>query len=285
MKKTFHLLVMVLGLTSASGHPGIGIVQNSKGEVFYTDLKQVWKITLSGRVELAVPDVHTHELYLDPQGNLYGEHLWYNGEQKNTWGHYVWKRAADGTVTKVVPDTEGFLEDYSFVRDHFGRMYWADRTASCQKVVRRNANNSRTTLDAPCFHNIRALHALHDGSVVVVDFQDIRKITAQGKVVTVATRIANKKWTTSNVDNQNAVMGIWDDAEGNLYAAVMSERMVKRFRPDGTEGVVFKTSFPWTPTGGMVDSMGRLWVLETNTVNDVRVERRDATGQQKIFLP
>ena len=285
MKNTLHLLVMCLGLTCASGHPGIGIVQNSKGEVFYTDLKQVWKITPSGRVELAVPNVHTHELYLDPDGNLYGEHLWYNGEQKNTWGHYVWKRGVDGTVTKVVPDTEGFLEDYSFVRDHFGRMYWADRTGPCQKVVRRNTNNSRATLEAPCFHNIRALHTLHDGSVVVVDFQDIRKINAQGKLVTVATRIANKKWTTSNVENQNAVMGILDDAEGNLYAAVMSERMVKRFRPDGTEEVLFKTALPWTPTGGMVDSLGRLWVLETNVLNDVRVERRDANGRLTVFTP
>lgn len=272
-------------LLLAQAHPGVGIVENSKGEVFYTDLKQVWKITTTGTLVLAVPNVHTHELYIDPQDNLFGEHLWYNGEQRDTWGYYVWKLSSDGKVSKVIPDKEGFRENYSFVRDHFGRMYWADRGASCQKVVRRNADNSNTTLEAPCFHNIRKLEALRDGSLVVVDFQDIRKISPQGRVSTVASRIANKNWATSNVGNQNSVMGIWEDSEGSLYAAVMSERMVKRFRPDGAEEIVLKTSFPWTPSGGMVDSRGRLWVLECNIVNDVRVERREKDGKLTVFKP
>lgn len=30
-------------------HPGIGIVMDSKGNVFYTDLKQVWKIDPLGK--------------------------------------------------------------------------------------------------------------------------------------------------------------------------------------------------------------------------------------------
>ena len=29
-------------------HPGIGIVKDSKGNIYYTDLKQVWKISSDG---------------------------------------------------------------------------------------------------------------------------------------------------------------------------------------------------------------------------------------------
>lgn len=75
-------LLLILNWYAVQAHPGIGILEDSKGNVFYTDLKQVWKISPSGEKTVAVPGVHTHELYLDGDDNLYGEHLWYTGEQK-----------------------------------------------------------------------------------------------------------------------------------------------------------------------------------------------------------
>jgi hypothetical protein len=195
----------------------------------------------------------------------------------------VWKLSYDGKLSKVISDRDGFLEDYSFVRDHLGLMYWADRSGDCQKVIRRNKDNSKTALQTPCFHNIRKMEVLRDGSLAVVDFQDIIKIDAQGEVKTVASRIANRNWASSNIENQNSVMGIWDDAEGNLYAAVFSERLVKRFRREGTEEVAFKTSFPWSPSGGLVDSRGRLWVLQCTMLGDVRVQCREKEGKLTSF--
>jgi hypothetical protein len=81
---------------AAMAHPGVGIVEDSAGNVFYTDLAQVWRIAPDGTKTVAVPKVHTHELAIDADNTLYGEHLWYNGETANTWGHRVWKRAPDG---------------------------------------------------------------------------------------------------------------------------------------------------------------------------------------------
>ncbi len=286
MNRLLHSLALVAIINFiAQAHPGVGIVENSRGEIFYTDLKQVWKITPNGKLVLAVPGVHTHELFLDSADNLYGEHLWYRGEQKDTWAHYVWKLSREGRITKVIPDTEGFLENYSFARDHMGRMYWADRSQTCQRVARRNTDNTVTSLSSPCFHNIRKIEALRDGSIAVVDFQDIQKISADGKVSTVATRIANKKWESSTVDNQNSVMGIWEDRQGTLYAAVMSERLVKSFQKDGREKIVFRCSFPWAPSGGLVDTKGRLWILECNLLNEVRVERVDEDQKLTVFKP
>ena len=74
------LAVLALAATPLSAHPGIGIVVDSRGNVFYTDLKQVWRIAPDGTRSVAVPGVHTHELYLDAQDNLFGQHLWYEGE-------------------------------------------------------------------------------------------------------------------------------------------------------------------------------------------------------------
>jgi hypothetical protein len=102
---------------------------DSRGSVYYTDLKQVWKLSPDGSKSVVVPRVHTHELFIDFQDNLYGEHLWYEGEATKTWGHRVWRLAADGTRTDVIPARAGFREDrgdFSFVRDAKGSMYWAD---------------------------------------------------------------------------------------------------------------------------------------------------------------
>src|SRR5205823_3445674 len=70
---------------------------------------------------------HTHELYLDPAGNLYGEHLWYEGEAINKWDYYVWRRSPDGRVQTIYGPKREFRTDYSLVRDAAGNHYWADR--------------------------------------------------------------------------------------------------------------------------------------------------------------
>src|SRR5262245_63773220 len=115
------LLAVLLAGTSALAHPGVGIVQDGRGNVYFTDLKQVWKIAPDGQKSIVVPNVHTHELCLDADGNLYGEHLSAEGDR---WRHRVWRLQRDGAVSDVIPTREGFLRDYSFVRDSSGTMYW-----------------------------------------------------------------------------------------------------------------------------------------------------------------
>lgn len=283
MKCLLVICFSVILTLPSIGHPGIGIVENSKGEVFYTDLKQVWMIAPDGKKSIAVPNVHTHELYIDDEDNLFGEHLWYNGERLNTWGHYVWLRTANGKVEKVIPNTEGFLKDYSFVRDHFGRMFWAGGENACQTIERKDHDKVSRLGDA-CFVNIRFMHALKDGSLAVVDFQDLKKVDKEGRVTTVATKMANRNWdNSSSRENQSSVMGVWSDSRDNLYTAVAHLRQVKKFGRDGTATVAFKTTFPWSPSGGMVDAQGRLWVLEYNVVNDVRLERLNPDGTINTF--
>src|SRR5262245_46318780 len=89
MKTGAALLLLLLLPLPAVAHPGVGIVQDARGNIFYTDLTQVWKISPDGRKTVAVPNVHTHELSLDMAGNLYGEHLWFDGATSK-WRHRVW---------------------------------------------------------------------------------------------------------------------------------------------------------------------------------------------------
>ena len=100
MKQILLFLFAHILFLSVNGHPGTGIVEDSKGNIYYTDLEQVWKISLDGKREVVVKNVHSHELFMDQQDNLFGEHLWYNGERANTWGYYVWRLCLRSIRTK-----------------------------------------------------------------------------------------------------------------------------------------------------------------------------------------
>jgi ribosomal protein L32E len=282
LKKIFTTL-LIISVQVVTAHPGIGIVEDSRGNIFYTDLEHVWKIDVAGTKSIAVKNVHTHELFLDEQDNLFGENLWYNGEKLNTWGHYVWKFSSQGKFEKIIPDTEGFLENYSFVRDHFGRMYWADRKGPCQHVVRKNQDNTLTSIGSDCLENIRWLKSTASGDIYVVDLMDLKKIDQRGITKTIASKIADRKLSQFHVADQHAVFGIWDDKEGNVYTAVYSGRMVKRFSPDGKEKIVAETTIPWSPSGGLISRSGDLWLLECSITNSVRVERISKDGKRKVF--
>jgi hypothetical protein len=273
--------LLIIGLLFAGqhllAHPGVGIVMDSNGNVFYTDTERVLKIDATGRKSVVIPDIHTHELFLDSNDNLFGEHLWYDGSTAK-WGHYIWQYSASGKFEKITPDKEGFIKNYSFARDHFGNMFWADRDKPCQHVVRMDSRKNKTIVSDACFENIRWIYANPKGELLFADFQDLVKIDQQGNVKKVAKQIANKSWTKSTVENQNSVFGVWDDSHGNIYTAVASNRVVKKFDASGKEEIVLRTPAPWTPTGGFVSPTGELWILECSDTNAVRVQRVRGTS-------
>jgi len=112
------LALRIGGNGQAYGHPGVGIVRNNQGTIFYTDLAHVWHLAPDGTKSIAVSNVHTHELCLDAAGNLYGEHLWYEGDATRKWGHYVWRRSLDGKVEKIIPSAR-------ILGGYWGRTYVA----------------------------------------------------------------------------------------------------------------------------------------------------------------
>lgn len=246
-------------------HPPVTVVVDRQGYAYYSDLNHVWRVAPDGTKTIAVPNVHTHELYLDAQGNLFGEHLWYEGERTDKWGHYVWRRGTDGKIVKVIPDRAGFLENYSFVRDAAGNMYFADRG---RKRVQKRAANGTTTVVASNFQNIRWMSAASDGTVYLVDKTNLVRITPRGEATVVTRRLAR-----SPLAGMHSVMGLWTDRAGNVYAAVYDDDVVKRIAPDGKVTVAATSSGIWSPVGGAFAPNGDLLLLEWSTANQARLRR------------
>lgn len=274
--------LLLFFVVTAAAHPGIGIVQDRQGNVFFTDTKQVWKIAPDGKMSVVVPGVHTHELCLDSNDNLYGEHLWYEGDSTQKWGHRVWCLKSDGTIGDVIPAREGFLTGYSFVRDRAGNMYWTDR-GKATVIKKRSADGTITTHATAGFRAVGWMTAMPDGTLFLMDAGDLRRVSPDGKTTTMATLLSAQKPPPERVRDPNYHMGLWTDKEGRVCVAIAAERLALRVNADGTVRIVAQSRDPWAPSGGMYDRDGNLWLLEYDAANAVRVRRFDHAGGERVF--
>lgn len=285
MHAVLRVAVFVAALSPAFAHPGIGIVRDSRGNLYYTDLKQVWKIAPDGTKSVAVPGVHTHELYVDAEDNLFGEHLWYEGDATGRWGHRVWRLGADGTLADVIPARVGFRDDYDdfhFVRDGRGAMYWADRGEETA-IRKRMPGGPVTTIARAPFRDVRWMTATADGTVFLVDRHDLVRVDPDGEVRTVVENLARRRRVFLFVRDSHAIMGLWTDAVGNVYAAVSSDGEVKRIDRAGRVRVVHRASPGWSPTGGLVAPNGDLVILEYRGPLGARALRVERSGKRTAF--
>ena len=265
-------MLVILAAASALAHPPVSVVIDSRGYVYYSDLKQVWRVAPDGKTSIAVPNVHTHELYLDAQDNLFGEHLWYEGERTDKWGHYVWMRAPNGAVSTVIPRTVGFLQNYSFVRDRAGNMYFAN---DARTEVRRRAPDGKVSVHARGFRAIRWMHATADGTIFLVDDGDVVRIK-NGRVTRLARNLAGR------IGGRHALMGLWTDGAENVYVADFRQDEVKRITPVGEVATIAHSPAMWSPTGGVFAANGDLWLREASITNAVRVRKIAAPPQRRI---
>lgn len=271
-KLLFPVLLVLLFPLGTWAHPGIGIVKDSKGVIYYTDLKQVWKIEPNGKKQVVVPGVHTHELYIDSLDRLFGEHLWYNGERLDTWGHYVWRLDPNGVMDTVIGPEAGFLENYSFVRDAKGNMYWVERF-TVSRFKKKAPDGTIATLTEGKYKDVRWLHATPAGVLYFIDLANLYKIDPSGKISLLAKDVSQKSLAFAGTGRAHMLFGIWTDKQDNVYVANYSGQVIKRIKPDGTIENVASSKAPWGPTGGVFDDENNLWVLECSYTNDVRVRK------------
>ncbi len=273
MRKIIILVLVQAFCCLAEAHPGIGIVSDNRGNIYYTDLKNIWKITADGSRSIVVHNVHSHELSIDEEGNLYGEHLWYNGETANTWGHYVWCFHRDGRLTKIVESKEGFLENYGFLRDSAGNVYWVERFTE-SRFKKKTPQGVITTVGTGKFADIRWSYCNKAGTLFFADEDKLYRLTQDGKFTLLASNL-DEKGCCMNIGERRELYGIWTDRQGNIYIAIYNKKEIKRISPAGKIDVVYTSILPWTPVAGLFDKDGHLWVMENSVTNEVRVHRVD----------
>jgi hypothetical protein len=284
MKTPATILLLFATASMALAHPSVDIVQDKRGNIYYTDTKQVFRIAPDGGMSVAVPSVHTHELAFDSMGSLYGEHLWYDERLPAKWAHRVWRMAPDGRISDVYPQRDGFMTDFGLVRDDADSMYWANREGA-PAVRKKPIRGPVLTLAGSGFRQIQWMTAAPDGTVFLIDAGALKQVSPQGVVNTVLAAVTAEAKPPADVHHMNYQMGLHAASDGSVYVAVPSEKLVLKVQSNGTKSVAARSQAPWAPSGVLVDSSGALWMLEFDPSNAMRVVKIGANGSQRVFAP
>ena len=273
------LLVAVLATVSrVTAHPSAVLVLDSRGNVYFSDLTNVWVLRPDGSIEIAVPRVHTHELWLGPADTVYGEDVTNVGEE---YRHRVWKLAPDGELSDESPWRDGFpddFHDYGFNRDSSGLTYVLRRSERVVDVLDQAGVLVRTISLAGLEGFVHRMHvAVGADLLTVAPGGTEAELVAAGLVE----RTDEFNW----VHDRHALMGMWPDSAGNVYVSVFSGQVLKRVSPSGQVSVVTRTQGDWSPVGGMVSDDGAVWILEWSGSNEVRVRRLQPDGTERVFEP
>jgi hypothetical protein len=273
------LIVLLFLSTVCSAHPGVGIVKDSKGNIYYTDLERVWKIS-NGKRTVLIPNVHTHELYVSAADELYGEGGYYDDASKKFY-HYLWVYR-NGRTDTVIGMKQAYVEqDFSLARDGAGNEYYIKRNVvhvDTAHMYRRSPEGKETVFATGDFGGIAWLHPQNDGSVFYVKNNSLFKVDSKGETKIIKQGIGSKPSFVHAHDAAN-LFGVWKDKNGNYYVAVFSDQVVKKIDAAGNMSEVYKSKDNWTPLHGVFDNEDRLWVLETSDKNEVKATLV-GTGEQ-----
>ncbi len=150
-------------------------------------------------------------------------------------------------------------------------------------IRRRSPEGKVTTIAGAKFQDVRWMTVTPDGTVYLIDLYDLTRLTPDGAVRTVARGLASWNLNRLAGPDRHAVMGLWTDALGNVYAAVAANGAMKRIAADGSVRVVARSRTPWSPSGGFVAPNGDLWVLEYSILGAVQVRLIQPDGRTKVF--
>lgn len=223
-------LLLVFALP-ALAHPPWGIVTNAAGDVYFSDLINVWRIDhRTGALTLAhrgTEDVHIHEISPDPaRGFAPGPLRGYSVELDN-------HRREETLIRK---------NGRVFVGGAYG---FADGTGTRAR-----------------FRNIIGMTAGPGGDLYVIDENAVRRITPTGVVTTIARNLAAPDPQAREPLSFGGLFGLAVTPSRSVYAADLRNRRVLRIAPYGTVTVALRADPPWTPTGVAVAGNGDLYVLE-----------------------
>ena len=287
----FALLSLAAG--NAAAHPGTGIVVDTAGRVFFTDLQQIWRIDRDGSLRVVVPGKHCHTLALAADGTLSGEHVSYDGA---TFWTSAWMLLPDGRLVESVPPRSGpvFVFTPTVAEDGTRYYFRVDNNRKDRSEIFRQrpggpvehlAGGVYGWADgagaAARFGAIGAMAAGKNGDLFVTDAPGIRRVAPDGSVTTLARGGRLLDSTLPGRVFKGAFGGFMGIALGDgkdVYVANFGGRRVVRVTPGAMPAAVLTSEAPWAPAGLAFGGGGKdLYVLEAGAwpgfFDAVRVRR------------
>lgn len=287
------IAVCVFLAGSSSAHPSWGIVVDRQGQVYFSDLKTIWKIDAQGKLSVfrAGRD-HTHDLNIDEAGNLYGAENSYDPATQRFFSA-IWKMTPAGSFSYLLAPTDNPPQGTSVWRDRDGNMYHITHFPERELLVLKRTPNGVVTALVGSSNAVRNYHQGvpysvggmvfgADGALYFVHGANVSKLTTSGTLTPLVRNVVVEN-ASENLAGGSPLFGIAVDAQGNVFVADWGNRRVLKITPDGRITTLIRAEESWFPTGVAVRG-GDLYILEeshtpTHTPIGTRVRKLSSDGR------
>jgi hypothetical protein len=258
-------LLLVLAPTLASAHPAWGIVADSQGRVYFSDLETVWRLDPDGHLSVfrpGVEGVHVHELALAADGAVKGDQLSYNPANE-TYHAGIWRRGADGRESWLLDPSTAPPNGTGLAVDRAGNSYttqWLSNDDRRTMLWRHRADGRSELLAGPLqaasryrqivVASVGGMAFAPDGALLFGDGVFIRRLAPGGAV--------GDLYRGAPGSN---IRGVAPDADGTVYATDFANHRVLAIGGDGKARIIHRSEPGWAPSG-LTATGGRLLVLE-----------------------
>jgi DNA-binding beta-propeller fold protein YncE len=241
------LLVFAVGCllsTPFLAHTGSGIAVVRDGQVYFLDTGSgLWKIDAHGRLT-HVSGLRNHWLALDVNDGFASARL-------------PTDPALDWVITRVGANPTLLIStDFPIAIGEEGNLYYPSGHPGGLRIIRTMPSGETAmlatlpaTARGPLTH-INGITAGPDCSLYYTENNVIRRITAEGRVSTVATvRALVGGPSIPGTDQHPYLRGLAVDLRGVMYVADNGDARVLKITPDGKITTLVQLQSPWSPTG------------------------------------
>lgn len=277
---------VALGLLPASimAHPGSGIAVDSLGRVYFLDTGSgLWKIDTLGKLT-KLSKLLPHWLAIDAN---------------NRFANTPLPTGTAGEITRVGNNPTLLLStDWPIAIGQDGNLYYPSGRPGDLRIMKMIPSGAKSvfamlpaTVKGEPLPHISGIIASGNGSLYYTEETAIRRISARGRISTVATVHAPvHPPSIPATDQQPYLRGLAVDAQGVIYVADTGDARVLKITPRGKVTTLLQTKSPWSPTGVALFGSD-VYVLEfLHTVRDVRrdwlprVRKITSDGKSMIIM-
>jgi sugar lactone lactonase YvrE len=280
------LLAIVLASQSAQARPAWGIVVDRRGRVLFADVNNgncVWMIAENVELSRRVSGKHSHDLFLDADGDLYVSHV--TASAGNKWQSSLWRYTPPQSPAIVIAPTENRKAFWgnSFTLDRGGNVYFAYKNNPSAGedddevlLLKRRPDGVVSVLAGGAtghadgsgrrarFRNPGAMAWGPDAALYVTDVDTIRKVSLDGTVTTYLRALNGSQTDSGSSRTESHLFGLTFDEAHSAYVADFGGRRVLKINSNGQPTTALRTEPAWSPVGVTVYGQA-LYVLEIGT--------------------
>jgi SMP-30/Gluconolactonase/LRE-like region len=223
-------------------HPGSGIAVDRLGQVYFLDTGSgLWKIDNKGSLTW-LSKTKFHWLAIDANNRFASSRM---------------PSGAFGEILSVGTDPALLLSsDYPIAIGQDGNLYYQSGQPGSLKIVRMTPSGRASvlvtlpaTVKGKALPHLNGITAGPDGSLYYTEDTAIRRISAQGRISTVArVRPLADAPSIPGTNQHPYLRGLAVDARGVMYVADNGDARVLKITPNGKITTLLQTQSPWSPT-------------------------------------